>query len=312
VRGRTISANKAIYLFLVLCVSSTVFMVDARAASNVNLASIPHNWENYQSQGYLAHGNGPQIIFVDSNVVRTTGKPSIRIEPHTAADLNTARECNGIWYPVKPGDHIVAKCWVKIDDNGDRYAFSGARIGIDLYSGNTLLPATAFWNTYFGGDFSKMYVHWGTVGWAQRTIDIIVPATVGDSGGNPVKPTSLVLWAQVWSSQYGGTEQGNAWFADAELYINPTGAPSLVTRTLTVLSSANGQGSTRPGVGTQSYTDKSVAPVIATPNAGYELVDWILDGASQLPWWPKGTNPLYITMDTNHTIKPVFAARAQV
>jgi hypothetical protein len=71
---------------------------------DINLAVIPQDWE-------LTFGPGPQIIYLDYSVFRTSGNPSIRLEAHTAADVNTARECDGRWYPAKPGDHIVAKCW---------------------------------------------------------------------------------------------------------------------------------------------------------------------------------------------------------
>jgi len=205
--------------------NSTPLSISSQGSINYpspNLASIPDDWENYKSQGYLAHGTGPQIVFVDSDVVRTTGKPSIRIEPHTTADLNTARECDGIWYPVKPGDHIIAESWMRVltgpSTNG--YPRCGARIGIDFYA-STLLPATAFWTTYFGGDFSKGYVQDSNGGtWQKRVLDFIVPATVGDSGGNPQVPTSIVLWLQgaPWSVDSTAT---TVWFADPELYINP-------------------------------------------------------------------------------------------
>jgi len=218
--------NKVFVLFLALCISSLVFAVDAHAASDVNLAVIPNSW-------HLTYGSGPQIIFLDYTVVRTAGKPSIRLEPHTAKDVNYARECDGTWYSVKPGDHIVAKCWIKIADNGDRYAYSGARIGIDLYGGASYLlwgiDDGAYINPHDpnGVAESQFYVHWGTPGWTQRTIDFIVPSTyfTKTSGGVSIPSARInefVMWMQVWSSQYGGTEQGNAWFADAELYINPS------------------------------------------------------------------------------------------
>jgi len=191
-------------------------------STNTNLAVVPNDWS-------LTYGNGPQIIHLDYNVTHN-GHVSIRLDPHTNADVNTARECDGTWYAVKPGDHIVAKCWIQVTSSGfgDTNPFSGARIGIDFYSNlpglsnNGLLPASAFWRTYYSGDESKAYAHWGTVGWVQKTLDFIVPVTVGDNSGNPQVPTSLVMWMQVWSSTYGGTDPGKAWFSDCELYINPT------------------------------------------------------------------------------------------
>jgi hypothetical protein len=199
--------------------------------SNVNLAVIPDDWN-------IGFGNGPQIIFLDYTVVHTLGKPSIRLEPHTSADVNTARECDGTWYPVKPGDHIVAKCWIKTDnstptENADPY--HGGRIGIDFYAplGNghiTIvdgLPGNV--NPYFGdpgANHLAAMVHWNTSVWTLKTWDIIIPSVIytKDVLGNTIPATPItqcVLWMQAMQVN-DGTALGNAWFADAELYINPT------------------------------------------------------------------------------------------
>jgi hypothetical protein len=196
------------------------------------LAVIPDDWN-------IGFGTGPQIIFLDYSVVHTAGKPSIRLEPHTSADVNTARECDGTWYPTKPGDHIVAKCWIKTDnstpaENADPY--HGGRIGIDFFAplgdGHITivdgLPGTVS-PAYFG-DPSTLHlaamVHWNTPTWTLKTIDIVIPSIIytKDVVGRTIPPTPItqfVLWMQ--AMQVGdGTARGNAWFADAELYINPT------------------------------------------------------------------------------------------
>jgi len=186
-----------------------------------NLAAIPNDW-------YLTYGNGKQIIFLDSTVVRTSGKPSIRLEPHTANDMNRAREVDGIWYPIKPGDHIVAKCWMRVLTGPSTYGYPycGARIGIDFdgYDGDgkyVILDAAQFWKAYYQGDFSRSYVRDSNGGaWQQRTIDIIVPATVGDTLNRPCVPDTMVLWMQGAPWIINPTAS-NVWFADAELYINP-------------------------------------------------------------------------------------------
>jgi hypothetical protein len=201
------------------------------SSPSINLAVIPNNW-------HLTYGSGPQIIYLDYSVTHN-GHPSIRLEPHIAGvDINAARECDGTWYNVRPGDHIVAKCWIKIDDNGNNAtggtaAWSGARIGIDLYNqenGHTYLLYGISSSTYpntEAGNFAG-YVHWGTTGWVQKTIDFVVPTdyfTKNWISGQTIPPTqtsSIIMWLQVWSSALGSSEIGNAWFADAELYINPT------------------------------------------------------------------------------------------
>jgi hypothetical protein len=184
--------------------------------SNANLAVIPDDWY------YTQYPN----IHLDYDVVRTPGDPSIRLEPHTANDTNSAREVDGKWYDIKPGDHVVAKCWMRVLTGPSTYGYPycGARIGIDFYGGSPyrLLDAAQFWSDYYGGDFSKGYVQDSNGGaWQQRMIDIVVPATVGDSAGNPQVPTQFVLWLQgaPWIVDSTST---SVWFADAELYINPT------------------------------------------------------------------------------------------
>jgi len=209
--------------------------------SNVNLAVIPDDWHLIYS------GDVPGIIHLDTSVERTAGKPSIRLEPHVdGVDINNDRECDGTWYNCKPGDHIVAKCWIKIDSNNlpngttDTNQWSGARPGIDLYGGSNLvwgIDEATYINPHnpAGTDERDQYVHWGTPGWTLRTIDFYVPSTTFNTTSRgvaitPTKVTSFVMWLQVWSGTinpstgtiYGGSEPGRAWFADAELYINPT------------------------------------------------------------------------------------------
>jgi hypothetical protein len=185
-----------------------------------NLAVIPDDWD-------LTYGSGPQIIFLDAQVTHN-GHPSIRLEPHTANDANTAREADGTWYNVMPGDHIVARCWMKTDTNGDTVPYHGARIGIDLYNqenGHNYLLYGLNSPDYPNTNDKEVlnYVTWGTSTWTQRTMDFIVPSdyfTQNLLTGGAIPPTQvrqIVMWVQALPT----TAQGNAWFADAELYINP-------------------------------------------------------------------------------------------
>jgi len=197
-----------------------------------NLGDIPSDFS-------LTYGNGPQIIFLDYNVIRTTGKPSIRLEPHTSLDVNVAREVDGTWYTVNPGDHIVAKCWMRVltDSSTLGYPQCGARIGIDFYGYVngvfSHLPADAFWHNYYGGDFSQMYVRDSNGGaWQQKTIDVIVPATATDSAGNVGTVTMFVMWLQ-GSPWIEHSTASTVWFADAELWINPYEVTPTPTPTVT-------------------------------------------------------------------------------
>ncbi|MDD1744793.1 MAG: hypothetical protein LUQ20_03135, partial [Candidatus Methanoperedens sp.] len=197
----------------------------APTPTSTNLAPIPTAW-------YLTYGSGSQIIYLDTAVTHNSN-PSIRLDQHTSADANTGRECDSLWFAVKPGDHIIYKCWIKISASGigDTNPFSGARIGIDFYDSKRItgLQSDGKHGIYPNEDaqaISDHYVHWGTSGWVQRTIDFTVPNTMASDGtpypeGQLHTPTGMILWMQVWSSSYGSTDPGQAWFSEAALYINP-------------------------------------------------------------------------------------------
>jgi hypothetical protein len=81
-----------------------------------------------------------------------------------------------------------------------------------------------------GQEHLNSMVTWGTNVWTQKVWDITIPSTyytqvtVTTVAGNPVESynpvqiDSFVLWLQVMQP----TDAGLAWFAAAELYINPT------------------------------------------------------------------------------------------
>jgi hypothetical protein len=204
-------------------------IIDVSNVSYTNLARIPEDWGNYASDPttWEAYGSGKQIIFLDFNVVRTLGKPTIHFSlPHTSEDMNEARECDGRWIPVNEGDHVTLTTWIKttLSDNAtynsdpaDTYG-KGARIGFDFYHDNTNLMIGALVNG-LGSDTVKIsgypqlqsagsHVPWNTPSWTKQTIDFIVP-----SGYNI---NQIVAWMQVVDP----ADSGQAWFADAELYIN--------------------------------------------------------------------------------------------
>ncbi len=195
--------------------------------STGNLGSIPSAWAlDWYSN-----------IKLDTSVLYN-GNPSIRLEPSVGSE-NPAREVNpkyvGTWpycdFKAKPGDHIVFKCWIKIENNGDTNPFSGARIGVDFNSvvnGRRVclyeITAPTYPNTDTG--VRTNYVNWGTIGWVQRTIDFIIPTstyTYDIYSGQYIPATQTIQvgpWLQVWGPE-GPHEKGNAWFAGAEFYINP-------------------------------------------------------------------------------------------
>lgn len=187
-----------------------------------NLASIPLDFEPYDGVT-VSYESGPQIVFVDYNVVRTQGKPSIRSEQHTGNDGNVAREVNSRWYSCKSGDRIKASCFMMVEPSGLGDGYGGARIGVDLYGAGGLLwgvEEETYYNPHNEVAEARQYVKYGTMTWTQRTIDFVVPANV-----NGAVPTSFVLWLQVWGLN-GGADSARAWFADTELYLNPIVSPS--------------------------------------------------------------------------------------
>jgi hypothetical protein len=185
-----------------------------------NLALIPDDW-------WLTYGNGPQIIHLDYNVTHN-GDVSIRLDPHTTNDVNIARECDGTWYSIKPGDHVVAKCWIKTDSNTpaeNANPYHGARIGIDYYGPTGSGGITILDSRPNNTDPLSVAVPWNTPTWTLRTWDIIIPSTIftKDVAGHAIPPTQItqfVIWMQGIQLN-DGTAKGSAWFADAELYINP-------------------------------------------------------------------------------------------
>jgi hypothetical protein len=196
---------------------------------NDNLAIIPDDWEPYDGVT-ISYGTGPQICFLDTAVTHN-GNPSIRLESHTSNDINAARETNGRWYNIKPGDHIVFKCWILVEPGStDIQTQRGARIGMDFYGANgyiTDMPIVGEYQysgneiaPYAAASVDAVYVHWNTVGWVQRTLDFIVPAQVYSYARSHTweVPTRIVAWTQASLS----TDSHKVWFSEAEMYINPT------------------------------------------------------------------------------------------
>jgi hypothetical protein len=198
--------------------------VQSGDGSQTNLAVIPDDWDLVSHVPYVS---------LDYSIVRTAGQPSIKI-----GYPGTDRECWGPAYSAKPGDHIVGKCWIKVDPLPSGYnseAYAGGRIGFDLrwldpanpnnYPCLATLEAATYPDTSQG--VADNYVHFGASGWIQKTIDFIIPAdffTKDLYTGNTITAkqiNQISFWMQVWSSTYGNNIPGNAWFADCELYINP-------------------------------------------------------------------------------------------
>jgi hypothetical protein len=208
--------------------------------SGINLASIPSGWD-------LTYGSGPQIIALDYTVTHN-GNPSIRLDPHTAADINVARECNSYWITAKPGDHIVFSAWVKTTASSDKVPYDGARLGIDFYGSNGILDTqphgyqqvngvlvskgtqnyvTNGWVDYSGDGFvdtpvSQFVVPWNHDTWTLLKWDVTVPKMVYSFQTNGVSCTPQQICGCIaYLDARQVTDSAYAYFADIQLYINP-------------------------------------------------------------------------------------------
>jgi hypothetical protein len=244
--GRTLKHSKTLVLVLILVALSSfnlyllVGALASAAVSDTNLAVIPDKWGVYDYDP----GLWTAIVHLDYSVTHN-GHVSIRIDPHTSADTDVTRECDGKWYSVKPGDHIVVKCWIKTSASslGDTDFRDGGRIGMDCYAQTSVgygivdsVGTPLGDSPNYTGHISHVpavdcVLNWGH-DWTLKQWDIIVPAaqyTTVWRGGvaqtcNPVQIDSFVLWMDVRPI----ADQGQAWFAGAELYINPAPPPSVL------------------------------------------------------------------------------------
>jgi hypothetical protein len=194
-----------------------------------NYADIPSYWligEIWNAPSYLDYD------------VTHNGNPSIRMEK--GLDDSKSREILAQPISIEPGDHIVFSVWMKTSTSsiGDNNSESGVRLGIDFKNdGNRITGSNSLdgsvW-TPLGGYPSNgylNYVKWGS-DWELRTMDFIVPnqyVADGLSGGHPAgtmaTPDTAIPWIQVWSNAYENADNGTAWFADAEFYVNPLTKP---------------------------------------------------------------------------------------
>jgi hypothetical protein len=167
------------------------------------------------------------------NTVLHNGHVSIRLDPPLASSPGKSREVNLKWIPVKPGDHIVFKAWMKVDavpgykfNIYDPNTWRGARIGFEYYDdGGIVTGVSGPYGTIPQPveDTIANWVLWGTTGWVQRTIEVVVPNTVPRYVTNePEVPQGIIAWFQVLGYPNDSPSSlGSGWIADAELYINP-------------------------------------------------------------------------------------------
>ncbi len=181
-------------------------------------------WGDYDLYGEVRYGTGEQISYRDNNVLHN-GHSSIRIDGPNS--VNLYREVNEGWYSVKPGDHIVFKCWVKTAALTSGTG-KGAIIGFDCVGNNirvmeahTRNPQSGVWDYPQTG--YAVYVPYGS-DWTLLTLDTTIPATyyTHDYNGKPISPTQIqIIGLWITGSWHDQDMYPSVWFADAEFYINP-------------------------------------------------------------------------------------------
>lgn len=204
-------------------------------ADDTNLAPMPNGWD-------LTYGEGAQIISWNTSVTRL-GAGSIVLDRHVeGVDVNSARECDSDFLAVNPGDNVTFRVWIKADPSQYNNDSTGARIGIDLWYTNDPpnwgteqhnlwgIHESTYYNPHNDTDGTLQFVHHNTLDWTMREINFTVPSLefnydqLSHEYFDPHQQANIICgWLQVWDNSLFGTDPAKGYFADAELYINPTG-----------------------------------------------------------------------------------------
>ena len=195
----------------------------------------PQHWGVYES--YPAHSYS--VLYnnhIDYKVLYN-GQPTLRIDPHTAADTNGAREAGSLSFSIHSGQHIVFSCWMKVQTGPGTTWFAqhgcGARIGVDFYSDHYLTgiswagPYVYPWQSWTDQAVADNWVCDANGGvWQQRTIDFIMPSLVHDDYRDPngtlglmAAPYAIIPWMQASPCDINDKTQSAVWFGDPQLRI---------------------------------------------------------------------------------------------
>jgi len=117
-------------------------------------------------------------------------------------------------------------------------------------------------------------------------------------------------------NEYGADWTYQSWYSNIDRPMNLTTPDTLLRddiykvvqeamepHTLTIIAGTGG--TTNPPPSVLTLTAGSVQPVVPLPDIGYKHAHWLFDGVNQDPWWP-ARSTIYITMDADHTVQPVF------
>jgi hypothetical protein len=215
------------------------------SVNKTNLAPIPGSWGNYDNTGWIQNDgvDDPQVCYLDYNVVHTPSQPSIRMEGPRA--IHAPNEVNDDGHRVYPGDRVVFKCWIKTDPSP---VGKGAIIGVDLFGTTQRLWEVAPQKSGNDQDnfdepktWNYIWVPYGS-DWTLIELDFIVPdkefyVDDYDNLRSP-SPQTIKKFIPWLTASYGDGETAHVWFADIELYINPSfdPTPTLVPTAASALS----------------------------------------------------------------------------
>lgn len=170
----------------------------------------------------LTYSDHPQYAFIDTTVTHN-GHSSIRIEQETADGVREIDLENPV--PVNVGDHVYFSMYIKTEASttgSDGNHWMGARIGADMYAASGLVGIDTLPRTD-----QQVYDNWvpyGTSEWILRVWDFIVPSTYYTENLNneQLSPAQQIRYVWPWLQVIPYADEGAAWFADPEIYINPS------------------------------------------------------------------------------------------
>ncbi len=177
-------------------------------------------------------------IYYDTTTTHN-GAPTWRIEP--GASLAVDHDWGML--AIKPGDHIVMKCWVKTSGTPDSVVGrSGATVAFDVYGnyGGTwarigccnspgFIPLQGNYGNGWPSDSATWLVNWGN-NWVLKTFDFIVPSQWWGDGamsshqvprGTYATPAWICPWLMVTANYGSNIGTYTTWVSDFQLYINP-------------------------------------------------------------------------------------------
>jgi len=161
---------------------------------------------------------------------------------------------------------------------------------------STTTPVTGTWH--------HVELHWkadATAGLGELIVDGTVVASITNRNTANYGNTTT---ARLGIPEIYNCAPTTVYIDDVVLSTSGTEPSQPQTFYLTIGSST--YGTTNPTVGSYPYQENTVATISATPSSGYTLTGWLIDGATM-----PNTNPYQITMNTDHSVTPIFEEISQ-